>query len=75
MKIKLLITIDNDTSVSQDIISEWDINKNPMEFFRKLEQYMNTYIIEYNKKNTIRLKSLECFNEDGVLLMRMDKTE
>ena len=75
MKIKLLITIDNDTSVSQDIISEWDINKNPMEFFRKLEQYMNTYIIEYNKKNTIRLKSLECFNEDGILLMRMDKNE
>jgi hypothetical protein len=75
MKLTLLITTDNDTSVSQDIISEWNIKKNPMEFFGKLEQYMNTYILEYNKKNTIRLKSLECFHEDGTLLMTMDKSE
>jgi hypothetical protein len=75
MKLTLLITNNNDTAVSQNIISEWDINKNPMEFFKKLEQYMNTYIIEYNKKNTIHIKSLECFHEDGTLLMTMGKTE
>jgi hypothetical protein len=71
MKLTLLITSNNDTAVSQNIISEWDINKNPIEFFRKLEQYMNTYIIEYNKKNNVHLKCLECFHEDGTLLMTM----
>lgn len=75
MKITLLITIDNDTSVSQDIISEWSVKKDGMQFFTKLQQYMNTYIMEYNKKNTIHIKCLECFDEDGVLLMRMDKNE
>lgn len=75
MKIKLLITTGNDTSVSQDIISEWDIKKNPMEFFEKLEKYMNTYVMEYNKKNTIHLKCLESFDEDGISLMRLDKNE
>jgi hypothetical protein len=75
MKIKLLITTDNDTSVSQDIISEWSVDKNGMEFFTKLQQYMNTYIIEHNTKNTIHIKCLESFDDTGVLLMRMDKSE
>jgi hypothetical protein len=75
MKIKLLITTDNDTSVSQDIISEWSVDKNGMEFFTKLQQYMNTYIIEHNTKNTIHIKCLESFDDNGVLLMRMDKSE
>lgn len=75
MTLTLLITTNNDTEVSQNIISEWDINKNPIEFFTKLEQYMNTYIIEYNKKNTIHLKCLECFHEDGTLLMTMGETQ
>lgn len=75
MKIKLLITIDNDTSVSQDIISEWSVEKNGMEFFTKLQQYMNTYIMEHNKKNTIHIKCLESFDENGVSLMRMDKNQ
>lgn len=75
MKIKLLITIDNDTSVSQDIISEWSVEKDGMEFFTKLQQYMNTYIMEHNKKNTIHIKCLESFDENGVSLMRMDKNQ
>lgn len=75
MKIKLLITIDNDTSVSQDIISEWSVDKDGADFFIKLQQYMNTYIMEHNKKNTIHIKCLECFDENGVSLMRMDKNE
>ena len=75
MKIKLLITTDNDTSVSQDIISEWSVDKNGMEFFTKLQQYMNTYIMEHNTKNTIHIKCLESFDDNGVLLMRMDKSE
>jgi hypothetical protein len=75
MKIKLLITTDNDTSVSQDIISEWSVDKHGMEFFTKLQQYMNTYIMEYNTKNTIHIKCLESFDDDGVLLMRMDKNQ
>jgi hypothetical protein len=75
MKIKLLITIDNDTSVSQDIISEWSVEKDGMEFFTKLQQYMNTYIMEHNRKNTIHIKCLESFDENGVSLMRMDKNE
>ncbi len=75
MKLKLLITTDNGTSASQDIISEWSVDKDGMEFFTKLQQYMNGYLFEHNKKNTIHIKSLECFDEDGVLLMRMDKNE
>jgi hypothetical protein len=75
MKIKLLITADNGTSVSQDIISEWSVDKNSMEFFTKLQQYMNAYIMEHNTKNTIHIKCLESFDENGVLLMRMDKNE
>lgn len=75
MKIKLLITIDNDTSVSQDIISEWSVEKDGMVFFTKLQQYMNRYIMEHNKKNTIHIKCLESFDENGVSLMRMDKNQ
>ena len=75
MKIKLLITIDNNTKVSQDIISEWSPKKDGCDFFTKLQQYMNTYIMEYNTKNSIRIKSLESFDEDDTLLMRMDKNE
>lgn len=75
MKIKLLITIDNDTSVSQDIISEWSVEKDGMVFFTKLQEYMNTYIMEHNKKNTIHIKCLESFDENGVSLMRMDKNQ
>jgi hypothetical protein len=75
MKLKLLITTEIGTSVSQDIISEWSVDKNGMEFFTKLQQYMNTYIMEYNTKNTIHIKCLESFDDDGVLLMRMDKNQ
>ena len=75
MKIKLIITADNDTAVSQDVLSEWSVETDGAQFFTKLQQYMNTYIMEYNKKNTIHIKTLESFNEDGILLMRMDKNE
>jgi hypothetical protein len=75
MKLTLLITTNNDTVVSQNIVTEWDIKKNPMEFFGKLEQYMHKHIIEHNKKNAIHIKSLECFHEDGTLLMTMGETE
>ena len=42
---------------------------------KKFEENVYKYIIEYNKKNTIHIKSLECFHEDGTLLMTMGKTE
>jgi hypothetical protein len=68
MKIKLIITNEDGLVVSQEILSEWSIAKDGIKFFMKLNAYLNQYIYEYNKANTIHIQSLEAFDENEVLL-------
>jgi hypothetical protein len=68
MKIKLIITNKDGLVVSQEILSEWNIQKDGIKFFMKLNAYLNQYIYEYNKANTIHIQSLEAFDENEVLL-------
>jgi hypothetical protein len=73
MKIKLLITNENGLVVSQEIQSEWSVKKDGIVFFSKLNTYLNTYIVEYNKVNEVHIQSLEAFDEDEVLLASITK--
>jgi hypothetical protein len=73
MKIKLLIKNEMGLLISQDIQSEWSVKKDGIQFFSKLNTYLNTYIIEYNKVNTIPIQKLEAFDEDEVLLASITK--
>jgi hypothetical protein len=73
MKIKLIITNKDGLVVSQEILSEWNIQKDGIKFFSKLNAYLNTYIIEYNKANESHIQKLEAFDEDEVLLASITK--
>lgn len=73
MKIKLLITLENGNVATQQILSEWKIEKEKGEFFIKLQSYMNSYIIEHNRKNLIKIATLEAFDESDNLLMTFGK--
>jgi hypothetical protein len=73
MKIKLLITNENGLVVSQEIQSEWSVKKDGIVFFSKLNTYLNTYIVEYNKVNEVHIGLLEAFDEDEVLLASITK--
>jgi hypothetical protein len=75
MKITLLITNQNNEVVAQEIVSEWNPTKDRYDFFKKLQNYMNAYIREYNTKNVTNIKKLETFDESGNLLTQMDISE
>jgi hypothetical protein len=73
MKIKLLITTENEIVISQEISSQWEIQKDAVTFFTNLQKYMLDYIKEYNKKNAIPIKKLQSFTEDDVQLLEIHK--
>jgi hypothetical protein len=73
MKIKLIITNEMGLVISQDVTSEWSVKKDGIKFFSKLNAYLNTYIIEYNKANAAAIQKLEAFDEDEVLLASITK--
>jgi hypothetical protein len=73
MKIKLIITNEMGLVISQDVTSEWSVKKDGIEFFKKLNAYLHTYIIEYNKANESHIQKLEAFDEDEVLLASITK--
>jgi hypothetical protein len=75
MKLKLLITLENGNVASQDVISQWSIEREGFSFFDKLHSYMNSYIKEYSTKNTIDIVKLECFDENDLLLAELNKNE
>lgn len=75
MKIKLLITLENGNVASQDVISQWNIEKDLISFFDKLHLYMNSYIREYATKNTVHIVKLQCFDENENLLSELTVNE
>jgi hypothetical protein len=75
MTIKLLITTEDDTVVSQYITSEWNVERDKMQFFVKLQKYMIEYIGEHAKINKIHIKKLQSFDGADNLLMEVNKSE
>ena len=73
MKIKLIITNEMGLVISQDVKSEWSVKKDGIQFYSKLNAYLNTYIIEYNKANESHIQLLEAFDEEEVLLTSITK--
>lgn len=75
MKLKLLITLSNGNVASQDVISEWNIEKEGFEFFSKLQSYIHQYFIKYNSSNLVHIQTLQVFDENDNLLSELNRNE
>lgn len=75
MKIKFIITNETDYVISQEIKSEYSVEKNGLEFFQKLNEYINKYIFEYNKINESKIKKLEVFDENEIKITEFVKND